>query len=149
MLQINKYLEVFPREAFLFLFMDELNSDPRSVLAKLCRFLDVHDNVDLLAQQEVFANTATSFQRDRLRSHITEPLRKVAVIHKCAMMLPQGCRDYAYHLLRSSPYGKRIQRAHSPPLMRPETRRRLLAHFQQPNRELAEFLGVELANWNR
>lgn len=147
MLQITKYLEVFPREAFLFLFTENLQAQPGSVIMQVCRFLGVDDTVDLLASGKVTANVGESFRKGRIRQYTSAPLRRIKIISRIADSLPKFVRDIGYAVLKFSPYGRRMRKDYSPAPMLAETRKRLLKRYRGSILELENLTGVSLSHW--
>ncbi len=149
MLQIQQYLKFFPKEAFLFLLMDDLIKQPADTLRKVCNFIGIDDSIDLVPAEGLVANQASRFFQDTNRSKITAPLRAIPGIYPVAALLPQAWRDGFYRLLKETAYGKRIEKEYLPPPMRPETRQMLLKRFAKPNQRLAEFLNRDLSHWSK
>ncbi len=149
MLQIKQYLEFFEPESFLFLFTEELRTEPASVLGRVCRFLGVEDQANLLAEGPLFTNVSDSFRYHTTRRRTVAPLRSVTLIDRLGSLAPRRVRDLAYNLLTLTPHGRRVAKAHTPVPMQPQTRRRLLDRYREGNRALATFLGVELPNWDQ
>jgi len=148
MLQIEQYLKFFPRESFLFLLMDDLSQHPRETLKKVCNFIGIDDEIDLLQENEVRANQARQRLENTYRSRLMTPLRKVPGVNSVRVLLPQSWRDKAYHLLKGTPYGEWVKKEYLPQPMRPETRQMLLERFHESNQRLAEFLNRDLSHWS-
>lgn len=145
--QIDRYLHYFSKDRFLFLFTDELNRDPKAVLGKIWRFLEI-ESIEI--GDEPLVSNETGAQREgKIRSHTTGPLRSIPGLQRLAGMFPQSWRDGFYSVLQHSPYGKWQRRRHTPPKLSPETRKRLLEEFRQPNERLSKFLGVDLSYWSK
>lgn len=149
MMQIEPYLECFPREAFLFLLTETLNSNPRELLRETFRFLGVDEKVDLLAEGAIVENEGSAFRAAMLRAHTTEPLRRNPLLRRLAYSVPQSWRDRAYALLRQTAYGRRVGEAHSAPPMRRETRKALIERYRPSNRALGRLTGLDLRHWDR
>jgi hypothetical protein len=147
LLQINQYLEYFPRESFLFLLLDDLKRDPEALLRNAFRFLGVDEKADFLAAEEVMENQATSFREGKLREHITAPLRKNPILRGLAYSVPQSWRDRAYAMLQKTDYGKRVSSDHTSQPMREETREALLERYGASNGALSEMTGLDLSHW--
>ncbi|MGB3561069.1 MAG: sulfotransferase domain-containing protein [Geitlerinemataceae cyanobacterium] len=79
MVQIENYLQFFPKESFLFLLMDDLIERPEETLPKICRFIGV-DDIDLVEGNPIRANDASKFFQDTLRGRITAPLRSIPLL---------------------------------------------------------------------
>jgi hypothetical protein len=145
LMQIERYLRYFPRDAFLFLFSAELRKDPHSVLRSVQEFLGL-PVLDLVQDEPVTANPTTSAHY--IREHTTGQLRRLPGVSALADRTPQAWRDAFYALIRRSPVGRWLAAQHRTAPMLPETRRRLLALFEGPNRALGEFLGRDLSHWS-
>jgi len=145
--QIDQYLPYFPKERFLFLFTDELNRDPKAVLSRIWRFLEI-ESIET-GDKPLVSNEAGAQREGKIRFHTTEPLRGIPGLHRVARMLPQTWRDGFYSVLRNSPYGRWQRRRYTPPELSLETRTRLIAEFRESNERLANFLGVDLSHWSR
>ena len=148
MLQINRFLEYYPRERFLFLFFEDFIQDPGLTLERVISFLGIDKKVDLLARGAVSENLNKEKEAWLIRSRLTGPLRTLPGAQWIADRLPQGIRDSIYAMLRKLPAHRRIEAEFIPPRMQTETRVRLLDYFLGPNRELGEFLGQDLSRWN-
>ncbi len=146
--QIERYLQHYPRESFLFLLFEDFRKDPAATLQVVQRFLGVEER-DLTQTGLIRANTAAEHSRDFLRSRLTAPLRAIPLVGRVARTLPQRYRDSVHEFLKASPYGRWAQRRYVPRDMLPETRARLLRRFEEPNRRLAAFLGRDLSAWSR
>jgi len=149
MMQIERYLPVYPRERFLFLRMDDLVREPAATMAAVCRFLGIDDSLDLTSEGPIVANRTSEHTDWLIRSKVTEPLRAIPGVPQLAALVPQGARDQVYRVLSLLPHRKRLEREYLTQPMLPETRARLLERFREPNRRLAEFLGWDLSAWER
>ena len=147
-LQIEQYLKFFPRESFLFLLMDDLSQHPKETLKKVCNFIGIDDEIDLLKENEVKSNQARKRLEYTYRFRLTAPLRKVPGVNSVRTLLPQSWRDQAYRLLKRTPYGEWVKKEYLPQPMRPETRQMLLERFHESNQKLAEFLNRDLSHWS-
>lgn len=142
--QIRRYLRHFPRERFLFLFLEDFRDDPAYALAKIQFFLGV-DYQDLDGAARIQNESGPDYF---IRRKTTWKLREWPLVSAIADRIPEVVRAGAYQLLKASPLGKNLQRQYVLPRMLPETRRQLLDFYREPNRELAEFLGRDLSRWN-
>lgn len=148
MMQIENYLQFFPKESFLFLLMDDLIERPEETLPKICHFIGV-DDIDLVNGNPIRANDSSKFFQDTLRGRITAPLRSIPLLAKVAKSVPQSWRDIVYKVLKRSSYANSVAQEYKAPPMLPETRQMLLEHFREPNQRLAEFLGRDLSHWEQ
>ncbi|MEQ9237522.1 sulfotransferase domain-containing protein [Coleofasciculus sp. E2-BRE-01] len=148
--QIEQYLQFFPREAFLFLLMEDLIQSPADSIKRVFKFLEIDDEFDVIRDNPIAANQTRTHTNWFLRSRITAPLKKIPGIYRTAKLLPQGTRDQVYHLLKRLPYyNAQVEKQYLPQPMRPETRQMLLEKFCQPNQRLAEFLNRDLSHWSK
>jgi hypothetical protein len=149
MKQIEQYLRFFPRESFLFLLMEDLAQRPAETLSKVCNFIGVDDEINLIQDDSIAANQASHHAEWFVRSRITAPLKAIPGVASAANWLPQGARDRAYQILKRLPYKQQIEKQYLPPPMLPETRQMLLERFHEPNQRLAEFLNRDLSHWSQ
>jgi hypothetical protein len=147
--QIEKYLQFFPKESFLFLLLEDFSHYPQKTLREVCQFIGVDDTIDLIQEQPIAANVGRSFSEGFIREKITAPLRSIPIIANAANLLPQSVRDLAYELLRKLPRREHLEKEYLPQPMLPETRQMLLEKFQAPNQKLSEFLGRDLSRWSK
>jgi hypothetical protein len=147
--RIDQYLNFFPRESFLFLFMDDLIHETADTLRKVCNFLEIDDEIDLTKGESVWENENRSHFDNIIRSRITTPLKSIPGVSHAASLLPPRLRDSIYQGLRQLPTGKQIEQKYLPPPMLPETRKMLIERFREPNQKLAEFLNCDLSHWSK
>lgn len=144
--QIEQYLRYFPREAFLFLLFDNFIQDPTKTLEQCQHFLGI-PQMDLIAANPVIAGA--SGPEHFIRKRTTQRLRRIPGIGKAADALPKAWRDRLFRVLKHSPVGKALMKRFQVPPMQEETRLRLLKLFEEPNCELAAFLGRDLSGWSK
>lgn len=148
--QIEQYTQYFPREAFLFLLFDDLKRDVTETLGKICQFIGVDNEIDLIQNDHIHANRTQYYMHWFLRARTTAPLRAIPGVARAAALLPQGVRDWVYEaLLYPSRLRKRAEEAYIPKPMQPKTRVMLLDRFREPNAKLAEYLRRDLSHWEQ
>lgn len=147
MMQIEKFLERFPRELLLPILLDDLSDDPRPTLETVQRFLGL-DPIDLVGQEVVVMNRATEGADDFVRQRLSKWIRLTPGVDALLRLAPSSLKDQTLILLTSSSFGRRVAKGYKPSLLLPETRQRLLKLFEEPNIQLAEFLGRDLSHWN-
>jgi Sulfotransferase family len=148
MMQIEQYLQYFPKEQFLFLFLDDLDKDPQSVLRKVFEFLDIEDRSEAMMEAPIRSNVGVSAEDRLARRWIARPFDQYRVLRRVARLIPRRLANSVGTLVLRSPYGQRMRAACRMQKMRPETRQMLIERFREPNRRLSEFLGVDLSHWN-
>jgi hypothetical protein len=146
--QINYYLDIFPKESFLFLLMEDLINHPESTLRNICKFLEIDEHASLISGEQVTANNSKTHFKDTIRQRITSPIRALPFVETLKDTLPQQWRDFAYNLLQNSFYGNQIKQQYLVSKMNDETRKWLLDKFQLSNQELSEFLNRDLSTWS-
>lgn len=145
--QIKHFQQFFPRESFLFLLMEDVIKQPVPTLKKVCRFLEVDEEVNLFQGTQVTANGGKNYFEDTIRAKITAPLRAIPGVETVKEALPQQWRDTAYGILQKSFYGKGVKEEYKALPMKPETRQMLLKKFSSYNQQLADFLDRDLSHW--
>ena len=147
MMQIEKFLERFPRELLLPILLDDLSDEPRATLDTVQRFLGL-DPIDLVGQEVVVLNRATEGADDFVRRRLSKWIRLTPGVDALLRLAPSSLKDRTLIFLTSSSFGRRVAKGYKPSLFLPETRQRLLKLFEEPNIQLAEFLGRDLSHWN-
>ncbi|MGI9431489.1 MAG: sulfotransferase domain-containing protein [Myxococcota bacterium] len=145
-LQIRRYWDHFPREALLLLRMDDLLGDPAALLRRVCGFIGVDPDCDLLAAGPVASNPGGVSEK-KLRYRFTKPLRHIPGAESLGRRVPKAWRDRAYGLLRGSGLGERVREAYQPAPLSEEDRRRLADRFRDSNRFLREECGIDTDSW--
>ncbi len=149
MQQIEQFLYHFQRKQMLFLFMDELIENPTNLVKKVLNFLEVDDQIDLVAQGAIVDNKGSQHRDGKLRYYTTEPFRNHPIISKLAYALPKSFRTAGYNLVMRTPYGKRMRQAFNPIPMSPQARQHFVELFRAGNQELEKFLDIDLSHWNQ
>jgi hypothetical protein len=144
--QVRRYLRFYPASQFLFLFLEDIKKDPQRIMAEVHRFLGVRD---IAHRPEILRPSNESGPDYYIRRHTTWRLRAFPAMSSLADRVPRPLRDGFYRLIKSSPLGSKLQKEYVLPRMLPETRRRLVEIYREPNRELGEFLARDLSLWNK
>lgn len=145
---IELYLKYFPRESFLFLLLEDLIKQPEETIDRVCEFLNIDPEIDLIEREPIKANISNEHRTWYLRSQITAPFKVIPGVERVASSLPQEWRDSAYSILKKLPYKKTLEQQYLTQPMLPETRKILLQKFQEPNQKLAKFLDRDLSHWS-
>ncbi|MDJ0601863.1 MAG: sulfotransferase domain-containing protein [Crocosphaera sp.] len=148
LMQIEKYLEFFPKQAFLFLLMDNLIQNPSQVLNQIFSFLEVKEKASINVEKEIVANSSDQRLEQVVYSRITKPINKIYGIKVLKNLFPKNQRDNIYSLIRESWYGQKIVNENRVSPMKPKTREWLLESFQEHNQKLSEFLQLDLSHWD-
>jgi hypothetical protein len=147
--QIERYLKYYPREQLLLLFFEDLIADPAGMCQRVFQFLGVDERFDVMRGGPVVENTASEHYTHYVRSQTTSSIRSLPGMGYVRSALPQSWKDGAYKVLRATPFGRGKSDRYVVPPMLPETRRKLVEEFRQPNKQLAGFVGRDLSHWDR
>lgn len=154
MMQIERYLPLFPRDQFLFLTSDELKSSPASLLQQTQEFLGI-EPIDLFSQGKEKANRwGDKVSETRVRAFF-EKIQRIPGLSGIISIISKDKRQRLKDTLINSKLlnslfktGLKDLRKNLSPLT-PETRERLLIQFEEPSRRLEQFLGREFPGWHR
>ncbi|MGF1499202.1 MAG: sulfotransferase domain-containing protein [Elainellaceae cyanobacterium] len=153
MAQIERYLQYYPRESFLFLLMEDLIRDPAGVMGQIFSFIGVDDQVDVVGATPIASNKASDYPEWYVQSQLLEPIKSLPLVQEVSKAFPkdlrQNLRNSVYKVLKKYRYRQWAEEQYLPPPMRPETRQMLLERFEEPNRRLSEFLGRDLSHWSK
>jgi hypothetical protein len=147
MMQIERYLARFPREALHCVLLEDLKRDPASTMRGVLRHIGARE-VDVTSEGAVASNTAASGADDFARQRLRRIKRFLPGYHRVKGAIPDRWKDAALAAATRSPLGRKIKQGYQPSPLTPETRAMLLQRFAEPNRELAAFLGRDLAEWS-
>lgn len=152
MLQIDKYLEHFPREQMLLLLLDDLQDNPQSVYQQLLDFLGLKDS-EVLGQDPLQANPRGRNYMVRQCNTRLQQFRSLPGFQSLKRVVPAGMRsqvrEYVTGQLPDSRLGKwlsRRQTAQVEPLT-DQLRQELLARLAEPTARLEQYLGRDLTAW--
>lgn len=149
MFQIEKYLRLFPKESFLFLLTEDLRQNPVEVMTSICRFIGVDDSRNLVGEQEIVANQASYYPEWFVRKELTSSLRAMPGVSFASALFPSQMRESIYKIWRSWKYKQWLEEQYFPPPMLPDTRRKLIERFYEPNQKLSRFLEKDLSHWSK
>ncbi len=144
MMQIERYLQYFDKEDFLFLFSEDLRKNPEKVLFNIQDFLGIN-SVNLAKEGTIARNTKKDGHY--LRARTTQRVRKIPGISRIINFFPASWREKVVQSFQNSSLGKKIEAEHYIPAMSPTTRKRLIDLYAEPNKKLELFLQVDLSHW--
>ena len=148
LMQIEKFLERFPRESLLPVLLDDLSQTPSQTLSCILKHLGAED-IDLAAAGPIASNQASEASADYVRQRMGRLTTLVPGLQMVKGFIPQRIKDAAKRALTASPWGRQVAKGYQPSPLLPETRKRLVDLFEEPNRRLGEFLGRDLTHWSR
>jgi hypothetical protein len=152
MLQIEKYLEHYPREQMLLLLLDDLEQSPQHVVGQVLDFLGV-DHDRSCSTGQIQANPRGRNYMARQCNTSLQRFRQLPGVQVIKHVMPRGVRgrirDCVTRQLPDSRVGKWLSKRHtsqSEPLTA-ELRRELLDRLAEPTNQLEAFLGRDLSAW--
>lgn len=148
MLQIEQYLNHYPRDQLLVMQFENFVKDPGTTLGEVLSFIGLNPSFNFLAQGEVKDNVKRDKDAWTIRSRLTRPLTQLPGGQFMTGIMPQWAKNLIYSALERTPKRAALERAFIPPPMTPEIRARLLAEFAADNERLAKFLNMNLSHWN-
>jgi hypothetical protein len=145
--QLEQYLRYYVRDQILVLFFEDLVLKPTELLAGLLEFIGVDPSI-AESSKECIANTSTEHTRSIARDHIVSSLRSVPGMTALSRVVPRKIRQKMYSVIQKTSYGDSISSKYEPSEMLPETRKRLLAYYNDSNQWLQEYTGRDLSHWS-
>ncbi len=137
---LKPYLERLPRENFLFLLTEELETDFKGTARKLYEFLGVDP---IFEPEAVVKNPAMRVRNRRLQKSLlnpADPLRRAA--RTAAQIFPSALRErWKQKLARAN-----LKQEKYPP-MKAATRQELAAEYVADIEELEGIMGRDLSHW--
>jgi len=147
MSQIEKFLEHFTRDRFLFLLLNDLKSDPAGVFEELQRFLGV-DVRDLAEANVAPANRGGDVPvASRRLTRFLRATARLPGLSALSRALPAGMKGRFFDRLRTSRLSRFVAIGRRIPPMRQETRGMLLEKFREDTERLESFLDRDLSAW--
>lgn len=145
-LQIQSYLDFFPRESLLLLFTEDLERSEGSVLEEVCRFVGVQYDEGIFADMQR-NNVTSNFLKSRVRIQVTNRLKRIPGMQLLIKAMPRGPKEMIFGLLRRTSAFQAIERQFTPPPLRPEIRAELLHRYRDMTQWLEAFTGRSLDAW--
>ena len=152
MLQIEKYLDHFPREQLLCLLLDDLRRNSQNLLNQVFDFLNV-DRRGSNREEELHANPRGRNYMTRQCNTSLQRLRRLPGVQVVKRIVPATVRgrirDCMTQQLPASRLGQWIARRHAAQAepLSADLRRELLDRLAEPTSRLEEFLGRDLSAW--
>lgn len=152
MLQINRYLEYFPRDQMLPLLLDDLKRDPDAVISQLLEFLGVTSRCEVPAEP-FQANPRGRNVTMRQCNASLQRFRSLPGVDTMKRAMPAKLRGRLRECVtqqlpdtRIARWMANLQTAKTEPLT-PELRQEVLKCLAEPTNELSKFLGRDLTSW--
>jgi hypothetical protein len=150
LMQIERYLDQFPREQMHFVVMDDLLANPANVIGDILAFVDVDPCTDIVLQGGLRReNDAKEFLHKKAEAHLVSYFQsRVPGLGALKALLPSSARLRLRAMLTRLPaYSAKIADLTPLPMLA-STRARLLEFFMPHNERLGRFLKRDLSVWN-
>ncbi|GBE29885.1 sulfotransferase domain protein [bacterium BMS3Bbin04] len=140
---IKRYLDVFPEEQILFIYLDDVKDDAKGVYSRLCKHLKI-DEIELESLTKK-ANPSKMVRSRRIRNAL---LQIYILFDKNETM--RGIRNWM-RKKKLTRYAMKIRKWNSvkakyPPMM-PETRAKLIEFYRDDIIELGKIHNRDLSHW--
>ena len=149
MLQIERFLEFFPRENLLVIIFEEFVKDPPCLLANVTEHIGADPFPEGIAQEYVRGNPTTDHFEHLTRRLIAQRWKRIPGVKGLCSIVPQAATERLYRSIRNSPYGRSMAASLEPPRMLPDTERSLRSYFEERNNALEDFLGLKIDAWRQ
>lgn len=136
-MQLEQYLNCFPRSQILVLTQEELYAERQKTLAAVFRFLAV----DSSFWSKKFHRLEHRSSEKRRRTALGLQLARLPVKRLLQHLPPD--KQWYYESLLYLPFSRKIEK----PRPDPELRHRLMAYFQDDSRRIQEYAGRKFAGW--
>lgn len=140
---VSRYLEFFPEDQILFIFLDEIKEDSKAVYSRLCSHLGIEE-----IELESTTKKVNPSKRVRSRFVRDAALQVYYLFNKNETM--RGVRDWLREK-NLSRYARKIRNWNTVegkyPPMKPETRERLIEYFHDDIIELGKMFDRDLSHW--
>ena len=149
-LQIEKFLDYFPRDRFLLVFFEDLTKNPGPLLDEVQRFLGL-EQVNCFLESEVVANPFGHKTARRGIQTLKNRIRQTPGVSAIVNLIPNDVRSWIRSRLELPPSLKilamrrrvqALERKLSP--LDDTMRKRLLERYAGANRELEELMGRQV-----
>lgn len=147
--QIERYLQFYPKESFLFLLMEDLINYPMDVVTNIFDFVGVDSDVKLIKEEAIVANKADDDSKKFFRRYFRESVQGIPGIKSVTQLLPKSLKQSFYRIAYNLNPKKLYKQQYVPPQILPETRNLLIEKFREPNYRLSQFLNRDLSHWNQ
>ncbi len=142
-LHVQRYLDVFPEEQILFIYLDDIKKDSKAVYSRLCKHLDI-DEIEL----ESTTKKVNPSQMVRSRMIRDAALQVYFMFDKNQKM--RNIRDWMREK-NLSRFARKIRKWNTVegqyPTIKPETREKLIEYFHDDIIELGKIHNRDLSHW--
>lgn len=131
--QLEPFLDAFPREQVLLLLHDDLRRDPRQLLARVCRFLEIEPIADERTEQR---HNQSLVPRSPAHARVRRLVRPAAAAS--AVILPRSAEERLRRWFQGKTLGPAISDA---------AYQRLRRAYSRDSKRLADMTGLDLSAW--
>lgn len=146
-IQIQEYLEYFPKDRFFFIVFEEFIANKYEIMKNLYSFLGV-EAPENIGGDAAKANVNRQFRQHVTRKKVMEKYEQGVLYKVLKKALPKEIKDRIYKICLSQTKGaKRIARAYEPPPLTGEEKKWLYDFYRPYNQQLSDEFGVNTAHW--
>ena len=135
-MQIEQYLEHFPRENIMILFLDEMKTDPISTVQGVFDFLDVDSSFVPPNIGEIKHQTKAKRGRDNMLMRF---LQRTPFYTRFSHMVPEGSKKLASFIFKT--------KSADPAPLSARLREKLISELAPDIEKLSRFLGLNILLW--
>jgi hypothetical protein len=147
-MQLERYLEFFPRERIHVMVFEDYVADRAASLRSLCGFLGA-DASDLVGMEPVWSNKSDRHYYLRSTQRLADTLGRVPGAGFIKRSVPRDARRRVLEGVMGSRLGGRLVRRSKPAPMKESTRADLAAGYRPMVEWLESYLGRPLDCWRR
>jgi hypothetical protein len=133
--RLKPYLDLFPRENFIFMLQEDLYLNFSSNMANLMRFLNIDDGYPL---KQVVSNEST-VPRDLNSYNLFNEFKKTKVKEYLKIFIPSKFRRWFRYKALLKPFNY--------PPMGNDIKVELYTHYEEEIRQLEKIIGRDLSHW--
>lgn len=153
-MQIERYLEYFERDQFLFLTLDGLKRERAAVMEKTFDFLGVDPDIQATMTESIENRSGTPIKKLKADQFVSR-LRHTSGLSRVIDLIPKETRSEIRRWLVNSSLSYIVAKSHIEAFQKQlsplsaETRESLLDVFYESTKELENFINHKLPDWYR
>ena len=151
-LQIEKYLEYFSIDRFLFLLTEEMNADWEGTLRKIYQHtgLDFENLVNKDLDRSKDSNVTSQYRQVVARKGASKKLKNNSVVYFLGYLIPKSVREWLYQkFIVPTPFYQKELSNFTPKPMKPETRQKLIHFYEETINWVETVMGKDLRDWRK
>ncbi|MEC4802622.1 MAG: sulfotransferase [Jaaginema sp. PMC 1079.18] len=143
-LQIEQYLQYFPKNRFLFLLTEDLGKDKIELAQKICRHFGIDDARENFDSGQANSNVTSEYREILVKNTV----RDFPLIKLVKPLLSSSTKEWLYNnVLRKTSFVNKKVSGFKPIPMASETRQELLEFYRETTQWVEELTGRDLPHW--